>query len=181
MRCNQLIGPVTANPNRTVKIHFHPRQSHKNAGPQTISNNIASAGSAHVISGNPPLTFWWYPFSTVVPITQGVSGFDVEVIDNNNGVTNSTMYKNGGQGFPFDDMIITQPKLSCSEVNFNGLMNLTVAVSHTLLLADIRYLATKSNKTNIDPRRFKTRFSEGDGTRASSPQLYYAGRWLDTP
>jgi hypothetical protein len=79
--------------------------------------------------GNPPLTFWVYPFSTVIPIAQGVSGFDVEVVDNINGVTNSTLHTNGGYGFPFDDTIVTQPKLSCSEVSFTGLMNLTVAVS----------------------------------------------------
>ncbi|KAL6886068.1 heme peroxidase [Trichoderma evansii] len=126
----RLIGPVTANPNRTVRIHFHPRsgESCTDTNDCTVSSNVASVGSAHVMYGNPPLTFWWYQFSTVVPITQGVSGFDVEVVDNNNGVTNSTMYKNGGQGFPFDDMIVTQPKLSCSEVQFNGLMNLTVAI-----------------------------------------------------
>lgn len=131
MQCKQLIGPVTANPNRTVKIHFHPRsgESCTDTNACTVSSKVASVGSAHVMYGNPPLTFWWYQFSTVIPITQGVSGFDVEVVDNNNGVTKSTMYKNGGQGFPFDDMIVTQPKLSCSEVQFNGLMNLTVAVS----------------------------------------------------
>lgn len=79
--------------------------------------------------GNPPLTFWTYPFSAVVPIAQGVSGFDVEVVDNINGVTNSTLHTNGGHGFPFDDTIITQPQRSCSEVTFLGLMNLTVAVN----------------------------------------------------
>ncbi|KAL7918280.1 heme peroxidase [Trichoderma austrokoningii] len=125
----RLTGPVTAVPNRTIKIHFHPRSgSRTDAGAYTISNNIASTGSAHVLYGNPPLTFWWYQFSTVIPITQGVSGFDVEVVDSNNGVTNSTMYKNGGRGFPFDDTIVTQPKLSCSETIYNGLMNLTVAI-----------------------------------------------------
>lgn len=130
MEIKQLAGPVTANPNRTVKIHFHPRSSESRSDPgaYTVSKSIASASSAHVLYGNPPLTFWWYQFSTVIPITQGVSGFDVEVVDTSNGVTNSTMYKNGGQGFPFDDTIVTQPKLSCSETIYNGLMNLTVAV-----------------------------------------------------
>lgn len=84
--------------------------------------------------GNPPLTFWWYQFSTVIPIAQGVSGFDVEVVDTTNGAANSTMYMNGGQGFPFDDTIVTQPKLSCSETLYNGLMNLTVAVSFLYLI-----------------------------------------------
>ncbi|PON20567.1 hypothetical protein TGAM01_v210525 [Trichoderma gamsii] len=126
----RLTGPVTANPNRTVKIHFHPRsgESRSDPGAGTVSKSIASAASAHVLYGNPPLTFWWYQFSTVIPITQGVSGFDVEVVDTSSGVTNSTMYKNGGQGFPFDDTIVTQPKLSCSETIYNGLMNLTVAI-----------------------------------------------------
>jgi hypothetical protein len=79
--------------------------------------------------GNPPLTFWMYPFSTVIPLSQGVSGFDVEVVDNVNGVINSTLYTNGGDGFPFDDTIVTQPKLSCSEVTSGGRMDLSVAVS----------------------------------------------------
>lgn len=79
--------------------------------------------------GNPPLTFWTYPFSSVVPLSQGVSGFDVEVVDNVNGVINSTLYTNGGYGFPFDDTIVTQPKLSCSEVTSEGRMDLSVAVS----------------------------------------------------
>jgi hypothetical protein len=73
----------------------------------------------------------------VIPITQGVSGFDVEVVDNNNGVTNSTIYTNGGQGFPFDDTIATQPKLSCSETIYNGLMNLTVAVGFSRSLMHV--------------------------------------------
>ncbi|KAM0520710.1 hypothetical protein ACHAPE_003107 [Trichoderma viride] len=126
----RLTGPVTANPNRTVKIHFHSRsgESRSDPGASTVSKSIASAASAHVLYGNPPLTFWWYQFSTVIPITQGVSGFDVEVVDTSSGATNSTMYKNGGQGFPFDDTIVTQPKLSCSETIYNGLMNLTVAI-----------------------------------------------------
>ncbi|UKZ96237.1 uncharacterized protein TrAFT101_011038 [Trichoderma asperellum] len=128
----RLIGPVTANPNRTVKIHFHPRsgESCTDTNTCTVSSNVASVGSAHVISGNPPLTFWWYQFSTVIPITQGVSGFDVEVVDNNNGVTNSTMYKNGGRGFPFDDMIVTQPKLSCSEIRDDSKLDSLKAIVH---------------------------------------------------
>lgn len=80
--------------------------------------------------GSPPLTFWVYPFSTVIAIEQGISGFDVEVVDTINGVANSTVYTNSGHGFPFDDTIVTQPKLSCSEVSYHGLMNLTVAVSN---------------------------------------------------
>lgn len=84
--------------------------------------------------GNPPLTFWTYPFTVEVPLAQGISGFDVEVIDNINGVTNSTLHTNGDNGFPFDDTLLTQPQLSCTETHTEGLMNLTVAVSsHTLI------------------------------------------------
>lgn len=94
--------------------------------------------------GNPPLTFWTYPFTVEVPLAQGISGFDVEVIDYINGVTNSTLHTNGGHGFPFDDTLLTQPQLSCTETQSEGLMNLTVAVSsHTL----IRCLHLASNTT----------------------------------
>ncbi|EHK47152.1 hypothetical protein TRIATDRAFT_46525 [Trichoderma atroviride IMI 206040] len=147
----RLAGPVTANPNRTVKIHFHPRSGERDTGASIVSKSITSASSAHVLYGNPPLTFWWYQFSTVIPVTQGVSGFDVEVVDTSNGATNSTMYKNGGQGFPFDDTIVTQPKLSCSETIYNGLMNLTVAVSLPTPNTT-SYLSTNANNnTNLDP------------------------------
>ncbi|KAL7784529.1 heme peroxidase [Trichoderma ceciliae] len=126
----RLIGSVAANPNRTIKLHFHPRSGRKcsKTNPCLVSSNIPAFSSVHVMYGNPPLTFWVYPFSTVIPIRQGVSGFDVEVVDNVNGVTNSKLYTNGGHGFLFDDTIVTQPKLSCSEVAFSGLMNLTVAI-----------------------------------------------------
>ncbi|KAM0261106.1 hypothetical protein ACHAQJ_002367 [Trichoderma viride] len=126
----RLIGSVAANPNRTIRIHFRPRsgESCSNTNSCIISSNVPAFSSVHVLYGNPPLTFWVYQFSTVIPIAQGVSGFDVEVVDNINGVTNSTLYTNGGNGFPFDDTIVTQPKLSCSEVIYNGLMNLTVAI-----------------------------------------------------
>ncbi|KAL6861941.1 heme peroxidase [Trichoderma novae-zelandiae] len=125
----RVIGPVEANPNRTIKLHFHPRAGVcTDSQPCTISDNFAAFASGHVMYGNPPLTFWTYPFSTAIPLAQGVSGFDVEVVDNVNGVINSTLYKNGGNGFPFDDTIVTQPQLSCSEVTSEGRLDLSVAI-----------------------------------------------------
>ncbi|KAL7930167.1 heme peroxidase [Trichoderma chlorosporum] len=122
----RLIGSVAANPNRSIKLHIHPRTGLKSS--PTVSNSIPAFASGHVMYGNPPLTFWTYPFSVVVPLDQGISAFDVEVVDNINGVTNSTLHTNGGNGFPFDDTILTQPQLSCTEVEDVGLMNLTVAM-----------------------------------------------------
>ncbi|KAL7940999.1 heme peroxidase [Trichoderma barbatum] len=126
----RLIGDVEANPNRTIKLHVHPRAGVRcsPAKPCVISNNIPAFASGHVMYGNPPLTFWTYPFSVEVPLAHGISAFDVEVVDNINGVINSTLHTNGGNGFPFDDTLLPQPKLSCSEVVSKGLMNLTIAV-----------------------------------------------------
>ncbi|KAL6793050.1 heme peroxidase [Trichoderma sp. SZMC 28012] len=126
----RVIGTVAANPNRSIKLHIHPRAgvTCMPAKPCTVSNNIPAFASGHVMYGNPPLTFWTYPFTVEVPLAQGISGFDVEVIDNINGVTNSTLHTNGGHGFPFDDTLLTQPQLSCTETHTEGLMNLTVAV-----------------------------------------------------
>ncbi|PTB62284.1 heme peroxidase [Trichoderma citrinoviride] len=112
---------ATINTNGTMTMSGYIR-------PCLISDNFPAFASGHVMYGNPPLTFWTYPFSTVIPLAQGVSGFDVEVVDNVNGVINSTLYTNGGNGFPFDDTIVTQPKLSCSEVTSEGRMDLSVAI-----------------------------------------------------
>ncbi|UKZ52527.1 hypothetical protein TrVGV298_006304 [Trichoderma virens] len=117
----RVIGSVAANPNRTIKLHIHP-----------------PFASGHVMYGNPPLTFWTYPFSVEVPLAQGISSFDVEVVDNINGVINSTLHTNGGHGFPFDDTILTQPQLSCSEVHSEGLMNLTVAIRDNSHLSSLK-------------------------------------------
>lgn len=69
----------------------------------------------------------------MIPIAQGISGFDVEVIDTaKDGSTKNTIYTNGGKGFPFDDAVVTQPALTCNSQKDSGLFNLTVAVSCSL-------------------------------------------------
>ncbi|EHK18314.1 uncharacterized protein TRIVIDRAFT_127573, partial [Trichoderma virens Gv29-8] len=108
-------------------------------GTMTMTGYIrVTFASGHVMYGNPPLTFWTYPFSVEVPLAQGISSFDVEVVDNINGVINSTLHTNGGHGFPFDDTILTQPQLSCSEVHSEGLMNLTVAIRDNSHLSSLK-------------------------------------------
>lgn len=70
-----------------------------------------------------------YKFSQEIPLDQGVSGFDVEVIDTaKDGSVVSKMYTNGGKGFPFDDTIVTQPLQTCNGRQGNGSFNITVAV-----------------------------------------------------
>ena len=74
-----------------------------------------------------------YKFSQEIAIAQGVSAFDVEVIDSaKDGSVSSTMHTNGGNGFPFDDAILTQPLSSCVNHKDAGLFNLTIAVSDYL-------------------------------------------------
>lgn len=71
-----------------------------------------------------------YKFAQEIPLSQGVSGFDVEVIDTDkNGKVTTTMHTNGGKGFRFDDAIVTQPRSTCNGQKETGSFNLTIAVS----------------------------------------------------
>lgn len=64
-----------------------------------------------------------------IPARQGYSSFTVEVVDDGN----SSMYSNGGNGFPVEMDMIPQARLSCGSI-FMGRgynLNLTVAVSRS--------------------------------------------------
>ncbi|CAM1507719.1 Fc.00g045670.m01.CDS01 [Cosmosporella sp. VM-42] len=125
------IDTIEHNPNREVMIHFYPRSGKECFQTSPCIADKALAADTFwttVLYGPDPLTFKKWAFSTEVSLSQGISGFDVEVIDTVNGAVNSTMYTNGGNGFPFDDMVVTQPLLSCGEQSSMGALNLTIAV-----------------------------------------------------
>lgn len=70
-----------------------------------------------------------YKFAHEIPAKEGISAFDVEVVDTAaDGSISSTMHTNGGNGFPFEDNILTQPQSTCNGQRASGLFNLTVAV-----------------------------------------------------
>ncbi len=70
-----------------------------------------------------------YDFTTVIPISEGLAGFNVQVTDKQQTSSKSVVYTNNGHGFPFSDTILPQFELSCIDGSTTGLLNLTIAVS----------------------------------------------------
>lgn len=123
-----------ADPGRKVKLHFRPRSgedcSKSNSCVVAEAAEFSFSRSLYHQGGYP--YFKKYKFNQQVPIAEGVSAFDVEVIDTQkDGSVKTTMHTNGRNGFPFDDTILTQPDLSCVNHRDAGLFNLTVAVGHS--------------------------------------------------
>lgn len=122
--------PAGENINRKVNIHFIPRAGAKTNGAYVVGTAKTNAQMwSSVITGSIPAFFRKYAFEALLPLSQGVSGFNVEVIDILNGVSNTTLYTNGGNGFPLNDAVLTQPLSSCAEQSDKGALRLTVAVS----------------------------------------------------
>ncbi len=78
--------------------------------------------------------FTYYNFETVIPTHQGVSSFNVEIVDGSTG--SSAVYDNGGDGYPFPDALQPQIALSTRYLIEDGAtgsstieLNLTAAVS----------------------------------------------------
>lgn len=69
----------------------------------------------------------------MIPVSEGLSGFNVEVTDKGQTHLKSLVYTNNGYGFPFADTILPQFDMSCIDGSAIGLPNLTVAVSIPLL------------------------------------------------
>jgi hypothetical protein len=117
-------------PGRKVKIHFRPRYGSCSNTKCIVADapEMYFSRSLYHQGGFP--YFKKYRFVQEIPISQGVSAFDVEVIDvAQDGTTTRTMHTNGGKGFPFDEAIVTQSDLTCDGHRGTGLFNLTVAVS----------------------------------------------------
>jgi len=69
--------------------------------------------------------FTFYNFNTTIPLSDGVSSFDVEVLDGGK----SIVHTNGGSGFPLPDRIILQPEFSCQDITGGPVMNFTIVVT----------------------------------------------------
>ncbi|KAH8885377.1 heme peroxidase [Thozetella sp. PMI_491] len=78
----------------------------------------------------------FYTFSTVIPISQGISSFTVEISDST--TNTSAMYDNSGHRFPLPDML--QPQIKRSSVissTSSIILNLTVAVLNAERFTDV--------------------------------------------
>jgi hypothetical protein len=105
--------------------------------PATDSHAAITSVSATRIGDNQPLqynqpTFIWYNFTATVPAKIGFSSFTVDISKSGN----STIYDNGGGGFPLDPEILPLPSLSCGVSNGSEYkLNVTAAVSLLLELS----------------------------------------------
>ncbi|KAJ3499036.1 hypothetical protein NLG97_g651 [Lecanicillium saksenae] len=120
-----------ADPGRQVKIHIRPRSGTpcSSTTPCTVveATEFSWSRSLYHEGGFP--YFKKYQFTQEIPTAQGIAAFDVEVLDTaSNGSVSSTLHTNGGKGFPFDDTILTQPKMTCNGQKSSGIFNLTIAV-----------------------------------------------------
>ncbi|GAB1317438.1 Peroxidase [Madurella fahalii] len=109
---------------RQVLIHFTPAEASSPAIPAAVAVKLhENTTGYHPYSP----TFEWWNFTMSAPISRRYSSFTVEVVDDGN----STVYSNGGNGFPVETDIIPQTRLSCGTVSFmrkDYTFNLTVAV-----------------------------------------------------
>jgi hypothetical protein len=135
---SQIARPILSKSGATVRVYLSPRLINGNI-PDTPSVNVTATTNPDLSSdclypncGSPG--FQYYEFEAFVPVSQGVSAFKVEILDNN---SNSNMYDNGGDGFPLPDLLIPLRGPSCVTVDpithANGL-NITVGVSDINIL-----------------------------------------------
>jgi hypothetical protein len=125
-----------ANNNRQVRVHLRPRSGVACSDNEPCSIVNATTGGSMFTGtfyANGPF-FRFYTFQATIPASQGVSSFLVEVTDQGN----TTIYDNGGEGFPWDDSILPQldPSMSCLQRDGTTQhLKLTVAVgcSHYLV------------------------------------------------
>ncbi|KAL7781786.1 heme peroxidase [Trichoderma afarasin] len=96
-------------------------------------------------------SYTYFRFSSTIPANQGVSSFTVEIIDGSTG--KSTVYNNGGGGFPVSDAILPMFSLSSqSTITINGSdqlqLNLTAAVLNAELYTNVSLIVPQpSNKS----------------------------------
>ncbi|KAK4041932.1 hypothetical protein C8A01DRAFT_14426 [Parachaetomium inaequale] len=102
VQLSQAITPISIKPD---KIFIALDES----GNMTITGDIRNTTAWHPHSPS----FEWWNFTTTVTTSQGLSSLTVEVID---GGSSSTIYSNGGNGFPLETDIIPQAQLSCGIV-----------------------------------------------------------------
>lgn len=96
---------------------------------QAIEDPTSATFTAFKNSSRYYPVFKRYDFTTTIPVSEGLAGFNVEVTDKQQTGSKSVAYTNNGHGFPFTDTIIPQFERSCIDGSTPGLLNLTIAVS----------------------------------------------------
>lgn len=106
------VASATAPPK--VNIIYVPRDG-SDCSECTIGAKTSSSMLSQSIYNNTP-TFRSYEWSSSVPISTGVSGFFVEVVNGDN----STTYGNGASPFPFQDLLVFELQKSCVNETFDN-------------------------------------------------------------
>ncbi len=109
----------------TVNIHLKPRAD--GGSPITVGTTLtdwsATPGRA--------VHFGWYQFNTTIPITTGVSSFDVEVVVNGG---SSVTHTNGGAGFPLPDVLLPYLESTCVRFKNGDVSDVVTVIDHELFL-----------------------------------------------
>lgn len=94
-------------------------------------NGIEDSSTVTKGGSGPPSeypVFKRWNFTTTVPISEGISDFTVQVTDKTKTDVSTAIYTNNGHGYPYDDTLLIQPRLSCFNPSPDGFLNVTVAV-----------------------------------------------------
>ncbi|KAK3317923.1 heme peroxidase [Apodospora peruviana] len=121
-----------------VRLHFNPRSGKPCSATSNPPCAVATATTADSMKSTCvytkcPATFTYFQFKTSVPISQGVSSFIVEIMDEGGA---AVTYDNGGNGFPWPDTL--QPQLQLSHVDYpaHGEFNITLHLVVAVLNAE---------------------------------------------
>ncbi|KAH8668991.1 heme peroxidase [Xylariales sp. PMI_506] len=144
----RLIDAFSPIPGRTVNVYLRPNSGESCSDAETCLTALAVADQSSwttMLYGTTANIFKRYYFSATVPISLGVSAFDVEIVDSD--ATN--METNGGNGFPFNDAILPQLDTSCTTtVDTGSFLNLTVAVRDDASFDSIQLIIPEAVATN---------------------------------
>jgi hypothetical protein len=120
-------GTSDAPPDRSVLVHLQPRDSLAGGATTATAWTTPDLTNSGLYSDSPSFTF--YLFNMTLPVATGVSSFTAEIVQD----SSSTVFSNGGAGFPLSDYVAPQLALSCtidSEVFTSGALveNSTLAL-----------------------------------------------------
>ncbi|KAH8886022.1 heme peroxidase [Thozetella sp. PMI_491] len=136
-----------------VLIHLRPRNCTACPTPQPSSVATGTTSPTMVstcVYPNCGPGFTYYDFKTIIPISQGVSSFTVEIADESTGI--SALYDNGGQGFPLSDALLPQITLSTQyliayiqNASSTIQLNLTAAVLNAEQFTNVTFIVPEAH------------------------------------
>lgn len=110
---------------KSLTITYKDRNGGSSCGSGSCSFTITVQG----IGKGFDETFAFFPISTQIPVSSGISSFVVTV---NNADNTKTNYNNNGKGYPIQDAVILQLPQSCLKGS-NGALTITAAVRNDRL------------------------------------------------